>query len=628
MCGITGIIDPRGVSAQRMESLCTTLMHRGPDDSGYHVAGPIGVGMTRLAIIDVKGGHQPMFSEDKSVCIVFNGEIYNFQDLRNLLDGKYRFTTHSDTEVILHGYEEWGTDVFSKLNGIFAIALLDNRKTAKLLLARDPVGVKPLYYYASPHLFAFSSEIKTFTQLRIASKVCLPSIHQFLCSGYVFHPQTAIEGVLQVDPGCFLRVDPRGHATQESYRLVPKLTTEDRSKSPRDWVHEIKEALRRAIVRQTVSDVPLGLLLSSGLDSMFILAALRDTPAWDQLKTFTAYYDDETFSEHRPVGQVAAKWNISNEAVKLTPELIMDEFDAMCFSLDNLEFLPTGIAMYHLSKVAGRERKVVFSGNGGDELFYGYPTHRATRILRRLGPLAQCAGSLIRMLHAALPYSDSYLTFNEKLERFSYGCRHPPPLAHMLWRKIFEFEELKALLRTSFHPDALEAVMKPQTHYFDEALRHGFVEEDCFMFQDFKTWLMDYNLLLWDKTGMANSLEIRVPFLDLDFVDFLMRVPRQLRSRNPGSKWLFREISSSILPPEITALPKHGFQVPVSQWLSGPHAGRFKEYTRALPAEVFDHSMIEKLWRDHAERRRNNGLQLWLLSCLASWSRQHGAAWN
>ncbi len=328
MCGITGLVKKKPINKDFLEKCCKTLHHRGPDHKGIYTNGNIGLGMTRLSIIDLVTGNQPMESINGNAIIVFNGEIYNYRELRDRLKPYTKFRTNSDTEVILNGYLKWGTQVFEKLNGIFAIALWDNSKK-KIILARDSIGVKPLYYYIDSDMFMFSSEIKTFTHSKVANNVSIKSLNQYLLTGYIFHPFSIIKGVQQLTPGFYLEVDEDMQIKTKNFRNLPEAHFNNNF-SEKFWVEKISTELSRAILRQTVSDVPIGLLLSSGLDSMYILETFRKNGFANNLKTFTVYYDDKSFSEHLEVREVTKKHNIQNEQLFLTEKEVKIHIENFC----------------------------------------------------------------------------------------------------------------------------------------------------------------------------------------------------------------------------------------------------------------------------------------------------------
>jgi asparagine synthase (glutamine-hydrolysing) len=627
MCGITGIIGARAGDAALLEAMARTIRHRGPDHTGFMVEPPIGLAMNRLSIIDIAGGNQPMHAHDGSASLIFNGEIYNFQALRAELAEHIAFNTHSDTEVILRGYEVWGSRIFARLNGIFAIALWDRGRN-RLLLARDPLGVKPLYLLRTGGSLMFSSEVKTFTQCRLANRACPAAIGEYLHAGYVFHPRTAIEGVEQVPPGTLIEITPTLERQETVFRL-PAAAPETSglvAASAEEWRAETRQHLVRAIAGQTIADVPYGLLLSGGMDSMAILASLRESGLAENLKTFTVSFGDDSFSEHRPVVRLAQDWQFHNELLFLKPAAIRDGFERICMTFDNLELLPTCVAIFFVAELAGRDRRVLLSGNGGDEHFFGYPTYLATRMARRLGPLAGMAKALAP-LAAHLPASEDYLTAGEKLRRFLTGIDRDPDLAHVQWRHVFSAAEADRLLSPAYQAPARQ-VYAAQLDHYRQARALGYRDDAIYGWGDMRSWMVDQGLMMWDKAGMSASAEIRVPLVDPDLVDFLLSVPQEIRNGGRlGSKAFLREMFRGSLPEEILAAPKHGFQVPVANWLKGDLKHMFRQLTDELPGEIFSRAEIERLWHDFLQRGRDNALKLWILGSLAGWARVHHVSW-
>lgn len=622
MCGIFGMVAEAGASRETLEAFGRLLRHRGPDGSGYLVEGAIGIGMNRLAIIDREGGAQPMHSSDGLLALVFNGEIYNYRELRRDLQGRIAFQTRSDTEVILNGYQVWGDDVFRRLNGMFAIALYDRRQRV-LKLARDPVGVKPLYFLSLPGKFHFASEIKALTGTRLASTVNPRAVAQYLAAAYVFHPETAVSGVQQLKPGHLLEVRDSGERRESTFAEMP---FDPGEAAPGPVSGAVRDRLRDAVVRQTVADVPYGLLLSSGLDSMGILAGLHDAGLTENLETFTATYDGSGFAESGPVEQLSRSWGFRNTTVRVTAEKVDEHLDGIFASFDNLEFLPTAAALYALTQVAGSTRRVLLAGNGGDELFAGYPTYRANQLMNRLrfaAPLMNLVAPAMRMIPAA----EDYLPMGERIYRFCSGASTDPRLAHVQWRRVWTASAARRLSGLG-EPGGAAALYAPQLRYFDCAAKRGLDGLDASIFVDLHTWLVDCGLMMWDKAGMSASTEIRVPYVDLELMRFVLALPRAQRGNPVGSKAVLREALSEVLPREIVALPKRGFQAPVGRWLSGSLGERFRDLSLSLPAELFARKEIERTWKHFRDGQRHLALPLWLLGCLEGWRRTLDLSWG
>lgn len=626
MCGITGFISKTEIAEQTLTDMAHSIYHRGPDHTGFLREPTLGLAMTRLSIIDLAGGNQPLHSEDGNVSLIFNGEIYNFKALRAELEKHITFHTHSDTEVILNGYTVWGKEIFAKLNGMFALAIWD-RRIQKLLLVRDPLGVKPLYYLTTKESLYFSSEIKTFTHLALANKINPLALSQFLCADYVFHPQTAIKGILQILPGQVMEIDTDLKTSEWIFRTPGRSDTTTRNGPSR--AEDMRAQLDKAIIGQTVADVPYGLLLSSGLDSMAILGALHRHDLTESLCTYTAYYPDSpNFSEDLPVRKMAERWGFKNELVAITAQDVITYWDQLCDTFDNLDMLPTAIALFGTSKVASRERRVLLSGNGGDELFFGYPTYRATRWAERLHGVAGLV-NLAKPLARMIPPSEDYLTGSEKVRRFLDGFDSNPALAHSQWRHVFRFDETHALLCRDFQVESREALYRDQLRHVSDGHRQGFIDGAQYAWSDMRSWMVDSGMMMWDKAGMSASVEIRVPFVDPDFVDYVLNLPLDVRTGGkPGTKALLRQVVADDLPQDILALPKSGFQVPIATWLHGELHEMFRDLSMSLPSEVFNHRVIDTMWRDFDARKADNALKLWTLGAVAGWANAHRVEWH
>jgi asparagine synthase (glutamine-hydrolysing) len=627
MCGICGVWGADQGDIIRFGTMIESIRHRGPDDKGVLFEPPIALGMVRLSIIDLAGGAQPMHSHDSQVSLVFNGEIYNFRELRKEIENHYPFSTNSDTEVILNGYLLWGEEVFRRLNGMFAVALWD-RKESKLLLARDPMGIKPLYVLEKDRKFYFSSEIKTFTLGGLANRIDKTALTQFLAACYTFRPGSAIDGVVQVEPGQLLTLA----VGKQIKRRVFRLPGERKFIAPANHAaaqHEIGLALDEAVLRQTVADVPYGLLLSAGVDSMAVVAGLHRRGLTENLRTYTLFFPDaKGFSEDQPVRKIATQLNLDSAFIPFTAEDLISDWDAICKTFDNLELLPTAALIYSLSRVAAQDRRMVLAGNGGDEMFSGYPTYVASRLNRRLRPIQSLLKAPLPWLAKALPVSSDYLAWPEKLRRFAYGLSENAALAHAQWRHIFTYPELAALLKVDFLPPSPISLYGQQMRYHDEAFAQGCDAESADQWMDLRGWMIDNALMMWDKAGMASGLEIRVPLIDLDFADRVLSLPTHLRSGGRlGSKQLLRNILAEHLPSEIAHLPKHGFQMPLDQWMRGQLRPMFRELTASLPHAVFHQAFIERIWQEFDARRGDHALKLWALGALAGWARAHRITW-
>lgn len=621
MCGIVGHIGRKVMDDDMLTAMVEAIAHRGPDGRGFYRSDSVQMAMNRLAIIDISGGNQPFHSTDGKVHLIFNGEIYNFQSLRGQLESKHRFLTRSDTEVILNGFLEWGENVFSKINGIFAIAIWDER-TRLLFLARDPFGVKPLYFQSDNGDLYFSSELKSFTQTGLNNQVNLTAVTEFLHSTYVFHPDSALDGVNQVRPGTFLKVEETGIFVEEQfYQLGAAKQAPPPALADRPERH-VRDKLKEAVVGQTISDRPYGLLLSAGMDSMAVLSMLHDAGMADNLSTYTVMFDVEDFNEDTFVKRLANEWGLNSHFLKISEDHVVDILPKLFATFDNLEFLPTCVSIYLASHLAADSSKVLLAGNGGDEIFSGYPTHVATRLMQT--PLGRSM-ALLAPITKHIGISSAYLGFAEKLKRFLAGARYKLPLCHMIWRHAFLNSEV-AKLAPPLRRDVVE-VYAQQRRVYEHFDKLGFGDFDIYSLLDIHTWMMDCNLMMWDKAGMSASVEIRVPFLDRQFFENMMAIPCRQRMYPLGRKRLLRRAMTSRIPDYILSMRKRGFQAPIVNWMHGSVGDVMRELSLGLPSSLFDRRFIERAWCQFQTGKDEYALKLWLLGCLGGWADTHAIRW-
>lgn len=604
-----------------LTGMAGAIAHRGPDHRGFYRSDTVQMAMNRLAIIDVAGGNQPLHSSDGKVHLVYNGEIYDFLALREQLAGKHRFETRSDTEVILNGYLEWGEGVFSRLKGIFAVAIWDERLRV-LYLARDPFGIKPLYFQSDMSGLTFSSELKSFTRTGLNNRADLAAVTQFLHSTYVFHPDSALDGVLQVRPGTFMKVTESGTFTESRfYRLgeTRSVLTADLADHP---ARHVRQELAEAVVGQTISERPYGLLLSAGMDSMAVLSMLHQADMAENLSTYTVAFDVEEFNEDAYVKRLASEWGLNSHFLRISEEHVVGILPDLFATFDNLEFLPTCVSIYLASHLAADSSRVLLAGNGGDEIFSGYPTHVATRLMQT--PVGRAMSVLAPLAHH-IGISSAYLGLAEKLKRFLIGARYELPLCHMLWRHAFLNREV-AELAPSLHRDVVEVYAR-QRQVYDEFEHLNLEDFDVYSLLDIQTWMMDCNLMMWDKAGMSASVEIRVPFLDRSFFESMMAIPCRRRMYPLGKKRLLRQAMTGRIPDYILSMPKHGFQAPIVSWMNGAVGGVMRDLSMSLPETIFEHSSIERLWQQLESGKGEYALKLWLLGCLGGWADAHAIRW-
>ena len=604
MCGIAGIIKKDLINNKDKKifnSMLHEIKHRGPDSSGSYIQNKLIIGMNRLSIIDIKHGKQPI--EDRHNYIVFNGEIYNFKELKERYLPEEKFKTNTDTEVLLKGYNKFGLSFFKKCNGIFAFCIVDNKKK-KILLCRDPIGVKPLYLYFKENTIYFSSELKSFFKFKNI-KLDKNSIKQYLTSFYTFSPNCALEKVFCLEPGNILSIDKNMKIKKNKFFDIKNIIFAKNKKLKIN----IKKELTNSIDRQLISDAPLGLLLSSGLDSMCILSSLKNLNKLDNIKTYTATYDDQNISEEKLVSKLSKKWNFKPNFIKIDSKAIIENFDDYIKCYDDLEFMPNSFAMYYLCKNI-KNTKVLLSGVGGDEIFLGYKTHIASNIKSYFPQKNYICDILYKIKFLKL--------YNENIERFLYGCSYNYFDSFFLWRNIHKACEVDKNF-IHFHDSNYNEIFKNYKLKLSNKF-NNFSKKKFFSYIDMSTWLVDHSLKLWDKAGMYSSIEIRVPYLDLAFLKKIFSIDDDNRSKKIGFKINLVDAYKDDLPEEIINNPKKGFSVPLMMWLKDK-----KLQNLFIDIIYSDKLILTNSYKDYLKKNISNtkdnqqAFKIWNIVCLCRW---------
>ncbi|MFQ5636155.1 MAG: asparagine synthase (glutamine-hydrolyzing), partial [Gammaproteobacteria bacterium] len=544
MCGIAGVAVARDAAPpadSTLRRMCDTIVHRGPDDEGLGIAGCVGLGMRRLSIIDVTGGRQPLLNEDGSVRVVFNGEIYNFRELRQRLEKSgHRFNSNSDGEVIPHLWEEYGTEFAGHLVGMFAIALHDVREN-KLVLVRDPIGIKPLYYSLSKRRLVFGSEIKTVLASGLVERrLNTDALQQFLSWEYVPAPGTLLEDVAKLAPGHMLELPLDGmEANPRRYWDVPPASEPGAVLSADEWAEAVDSAVGAAVRRELVSDVPLGAFLSGGVDSSLVVAHMGDA------RTFSIGFDDPTYNELEWSQRVARHLGVDHTVETIEPRVV-DLFDHLMNFMDDpigdFSIFPT----YLVSRLARRGVTVALSGDGGDELFGGYETYVAQQKARDWARIPAPARRAAERLIGDLRPRAAKKGMVNKARRFVEGLQHDAALEHARWR-LFIGAALRGEL---FAPGVLAATrVDPEWHILDLAAQAGDRDPlDRNLYVDMRSYLADNCLLKVDRMSMACSLETRVPFLEHPVAELAFRIPPELKVARGRTKVLLKKIAARYVP--------------------------------------------------------------------------------
>lgn len=616
MCGIAGFAG-RGDRSE-LVAMTRALAHRGPDGEGFHVdhEARVFLGHRRLAILDLDGGAQPMWNEDGTVCVVYNGEIYNHMELRQaLVQRGHRFATdHSDTEILVHGYEEWGGGLAERLNGMFAFAIYDASR-GRLLLGRDRFGEKPLYYAARPGFFGFASELSALALHPDVGTTLDPrALQKYFAYGYLPAPNAILEGTRKLPAGHLLTYDLASAALDVRaywrFRLEPDeaLTEADEAR----LTDELEAVLDEAVRRRLISDVPLGVFLSGGLDSSSVVAAASNSLPADRIQTFTIGFTEPSFDESEAARTVAGHIGTHHREQVLSideaRDLIPTVLDRLDEPLGDASILPT----FMLSRFVRQHVTVALSGDGGDELFAGYDPFLALRsasIYDRCVPGWMHKG--FRRLADLLPRSDRNMSLDFKIRRTLMGLSYPEGVWLPVWMSALEPSDMAELFETplpteDLYSEALEA--------WESADSRNIVDRAMEFFTQF--YLQDDILTKVDRAAMMNSLESRAVFLDNDLVDFCRRLPNRFKFRNGERKYLLKKVAARRLPKDIVERRKKGFGIPLAKWLR-----TVPEKPPSEPIRGTRPGFAQSAWDDHRAGRRDNRLFLW------SWlSLQHTAS--
>jgi asparagine synthase (glutamine-hydrolysing) len=608
MCGIVGLYgrpEPAATVEQRLRTMCRAIVHRGPDDEGLFVAPGIGLGMRRLSIIDVAGGHQPIANEDESIHIVFNGEIYGFLALREELQrAGHLFRTHTDTEVIVHAYEAEGVDCVRRFNGMFGFALWDAPRR-RLLLARDRMGIKPLYYMQTAQGLAFASEIKALLTLPEAPREIDPAASaRYFRLGFVPAPDTVFRGIRKLPAGCRLVADAQGVRVERYWDLA--FEPDSRHRSIDDCRHELRDVLKEAVTDQMVSDVPLGAFLSGGVDSTAIVAFMKEA-APDLVRTFSiGFGSDHAYHDETPFAERAANTIGTRHRTLLVKPDVASLMPALVEKLDEPLTDTAFINSFLVSEAARRDVKVALSGLGGDELFAGYRRYLSPLVRSAVGWIPEgvrrvAGGALDRSLGA------------DRGSVIGNLARYSKALGRTL--HLSAGEQYLGLLAV-LSPEYVRELMPKWSHPEDPGLELVALHDaapaaaplDRLTYVDVRTVLPESLLLLSDKMGMAASLEVRVPFLDNRVVDFMRSVPAEYRLRGFGLKGLLKSSLRGTVPDFVLTRSKRGFGMPMGTWLRNelrPMVQHYLDTARLRAAGIFDADAVGRIVAAHDARRED-----------------------
>ncbi len=625
MCGIAGFWG-RG-EASLAEKMAQVLRHRGPDHQGTWQKEDLHLAFARLSILDLDPrSHQPFVSADGRYVIVFNGEIYNFSELKAQLSKEgYSFRTTSDTEVLLHACVHWGIEALPRLRGMFAFAFYDSEARA-LLLARDRMGKKPLYYTAQPGLFAFASEPKAlWLHPEVSKRLSLPALAAYLMLDYVPTPYAITEGLLKLEGGHYLLVREKGIVEGPKPYWQPQMISM-RVPSFEEALTHLDRSLSEATRIRLIADVPVGVFLSGGIDSSTVAYYAQQHSSLP-IKTFSIAFTEKSYDESSYARRVAEHLGTDHQEEVLTPQRSLELLEAVFGYLDepfaDASILPT----YFLSQITRRQVIVALGGDGGDELLAGYPTFIADRYQGLLSWVPRRGMTwLMGLAEHLLPTSDSNIALDFKVRQFLKGFTGPAVERHTRWLASFLPADLAQLLRRDLW-EALQPHTQEEPLFFLrpflQALPEGTPLFQQVVFLYYKTYLQEDILFKVDRASMYNSLEVRAPFLDREVVDFLSQLPRSYKQRGNNTKYLLKKLMEGRLPREILYRPKKGFGIPLPRWIREDLRAHIKEVLLA-PDPWFRTDYIHKLWEDHLARRYNHRKLLWNLYVFKRVAQQWG----
>ena len=622
MCGIVGIVGSE--NHKIIEKMCNALKHRGPDSEGFYFGENVNLGMRRLKIIDLENGDQPMFNKDKSIVTVFNGEIYNYEELRiNLIDSGISLKTQSDTETIAFLYEKYGYDFLNKLRGMFGIAIWDKKKQ-RLVLARDRLGIKPLYYYFNNGRLIFSSEIKAIlANPNISKEINLNALHHYLTFGYIPAPLSIFKNIYKILPGHFLVFQEKKIELKRYWDINNNFDFRD-FQDQKVVEEKLMDLINESIKLHMISDVPVGAFLSGGLDSCSIVA-LASKFSTKPIKTFSIGFDDKYLNELENAKLLANMYQTDHSEFIVAPTDI-DVLEDIMFSYDEPFADSSAIPTYFVSKFASENVKVVLSGDGGDEIFAGYGNYKADKIAKLLNKIPIISNkNFLSFISNILNVDNNLRGFNNQIRKIAKILSFEPSIGHVFWLSIFNQEE-KNQLYQSQKLNKLNTIDSLDffRNYFQNFKSDDFIN-DCINV-DIKTILPDDYLTKVDRASMANSLEVRVPLLDHKLVEFCTAIPSKMKLKGLTTKKLLKNIIKKDIPKEILFGRKKGFSVPLNRWFRQDFSTLLEKYLspdRIKRNGYFNSTYIENLKIEHSSGLKDNSKLLWTLVAFELWQKRY-----
>ena len=598
MCGIVGFIDKSKNKKKIIKDMADLIKHRGPDSDGYYIDDYIALGFRRLSIIDLAGGDQPIYNEDKTKLVFMNGEIYNYKEIKeDLISKGHKFSTNADTEVLLHGYEEYREGLLDKLRGMFAFIIYDI-ENKELFGARDFYGIKPLYYYVTDDEFMYSSEIKSFLgHPNFKKELNRDMLEDYLTFQYSVGEESFFKNVYKLRPGHYFKYKDGKLTINEYYSIKFE---QDDSKTEEEWKEDIKNLLADSIEAHKVSDVEVGSFLSSGVDSSFVATASKVD------KTFTVGWDNKKYSEIDYAKELSEMINVKNVSKKISKKEYFDNFNNIQYLMDEPLADPSAIALYFVANIASDNVKVALSGEGADEIFGGYNIYHEPYSVSWYYKIPYCIRRFLGILVYPVRHHRGF--------NFVYRRSRNLEDRYVGNAFMFEPEETKKILSYKMKPTTYKDYTRK---YYKMAKNYDDVTKMQYI--DFNFWLIGDILLKADKMSMANSLEVRVPFLDRVLIDRVRKLPTKYKIKDGKTKYLFREVAHDILPEKWSNKKKLGFPVPIREWLKEEDTYNLVKDVFSKSEEFFVPSRIIKLLDDHKNGKRDNSRKIWTIYSFLIW---------
>ncbi|MCG3119925.1 MAG: Asparagine synthetase [glutamine-hydrolyzing] 1 [bacterium] len=625
MCGICGTLlfsREAQIDAAEVRRMNEQIIHRGPDEDGFYLKGRVGLAMRRLSIVDLSGGQQPISNEDGTIWIVYNGEIYNFPELKRDLENRgHHFKTRSDTEAIVHAYEEYGVDCPAKLNGMFAFAIWDERRE-RLFLSRDRLGKKPLYYYKNNEQLVFGSELKCLLAAKnVPRQISRQALDLYLTFEYVPAPHSIFADIFKLPAGHSLVIEGNG---KHEIRQYWDLHFHENGYQQQELEKGLVDLLQDAVKIRLMSDVPLGAFLSGGIDSSCIVALMAQVMK-EPVKTFSIGFAEGSYNELNFARAIAKHYKTDHKefilrpsALELTDKLIkhLDE------PLGDFSIFPT----YLVSKMAREHVTVVLSGDGGDELFGGYDTYLADAMYRQYRKVpAFIRNRVIMPVSSCLPPSEKKKGLRNRIKRFVEGTRYPEDLQHVRWMMFLADAEKSRLYGEAMAPvRSQDLPYEYIRHYFAQADSQDYVNRQLYV--DIKTYLCDDIMVKVDRMSMATSLEARAPFLDYRVVEYAATIPSALKIHGTTTKYILKKAMAPLLPPAIINRGKEGFSIPIKNWLREelrPMMLDILSPARMQRDGLFNADYVQRLVTEHLQGAENHSHRLWALMVFNIWRDQY-----